>query len=254
MNNIFKYRQLILTLAITDFKLRYKNSMLGFFWSLLEPFFMLVVLYIVFSNLMRIEIEHFQLFLLLGIIMWGFLEKGTTMGINSIVANPNFVKNVYIPRDILVLSACITALIMTLFEFIVFIAFMIIFQVIPGYYSLIVPYILIVEFFIVFGISLGLSAINVSYRDVQYIWRVIMQAGFFGTPILYNLSIFPPHIAKYMNLNPMARIIDTMRNVVIYDSYPKLADIVYITSIALIFTIVGYKIFRKYEPMFAENI
>src|SRR5659263_668093 len=226
MNNIFKYRHLILNLAITNFKLKYKNSILGFFWSLLEPFFMLVVLYVVFSSLMKTNVEHYQLFLLLGIICWGFFEKGTSMGINSIIGN----------------------------QFIVFVIFMLFFQVMPGIYSLFVPIILIFELMIIYGISLAISAINVSYRDIQYIWKVILQAGFFGTPILYQTSMLPSSIVPYMYLNPMARIIELMRNIVIYRTDFNIYSFEYLSVVSLIFIIIGYKIFKKYEPYFAENI
>ncbi len=254
MINIIKFRHLILNLALTNFKLKYKNSVLGFFWSLLEPFFMLVVLYVVFSNLMKTNVEHYQLFLLLGIICWGFFEKGTSMGINSIIGNPNIVKNVYFPREILVMSSCLTALFMTLFELIVFVIFMVFFQVKPGIYVIFVPIILIFELLIIFGISLAISAINVSYRDIQYIWKVILQAGFFGTPILYQTSMLPSSIAPYMNLNPMARIIEIMRNILIYRINVNIYDFEYLSIISLILIIVGYNIFKKYEPYFAENI
>ena len=125
IHELYRYRDLILRLAWSDFKLRYKSSALGFFWSLLEPLLMLVVLYVVFSNLMRIQVEHYQLFLLLGIILWNFLDRGTSMSIWGIVGKPSLVQKVYFPRDILVISTCITALMMTALEFVVFIIFMV---------------------------------------------------------------------------------------------------------------------------------
>ena len=100
---------------------------------------MLVVLYVVFSNLMRIQVEHYQLFLLLGIILWNFLDRGTSMSIWGIVGKPSLVQKVYFPRDILVMSTCITALMMTALEFVVFIIFMVIFRVMPGWTVVILP-------------------------------------------------------------------------------------------------------------------
>lgn len=254
MNTILQHRQLILRLATTDFKLRYKNSILGFFWSLLEPLFMLIVLYVVFSNLMRVNVEHYQLFLLLGIICWGFFDKGTNMGIHSIIGNPTMVKKIYFPREILVMSSCLTALFMTLLEFVVFAGFMIIFRVMPGIDILIAPFIFFIEFVLIFGTALALSSINVLYRDIQYIWRVILQAGFFATPILYQTSMLPASIVPYLNLNPMARVIEMMRNLVIYDRMIGIGDVLYIIMVSLVMLVTGYMIFTKIEPRFAEEV
>ena len=117
--NLYAYRQLIWQLAWSEFKLRYKNSVLGYFWSLLEPLLMLTVLYYVFSHLMKMQIENYQLFLLLGIIIWNFLSRATSIGMNSIVGKPSLIKKIYFPRDIFVISSCLTALLMSVFESIV---------------------------------------------------------------------------------------------------------------------------------------
>ena len=139
LHELWSYRDLIIRLAWSDFKLRYKSSALGFFWSLLEPLLMLVVLYVVFSNLMRIQVEHYQLFLLLGIILWNFFDRGTSMSILGIIGKPSLVQKVYFPRDILVISTCITALMMTALEFVVFMIFMVIFRVHAGMDCSILP-------------------------------------------------------------------------------------------------------------------
>src|SRR5512136_2135900 len=97
---LWKYRQLVWTIAWGDFKWRYKNSILGYFWSLLEPLIMFIILYIVFSNLMRVQVEYYQLFLLLGIIMWNFFTKATNLGLNAIVGKPSLIQRVYFPRDV----------------------------------------------------------------------------------------------------------------------------------------------------------
>ncbi|WP_369425331.1 ABC transporter permease, partial [Methanothrix sp.] len=182
LRELIGFRDLILRLAWSDFKLRYKSSALGFFWSLLEPMLMLLVLYVVFTNLMRIQVEHYQLFLLLGIILWNFLDRGTSMSIWGIVGKPSLVQKVYFPRDTLVISTCITALMMTALEFIVFVIFMLIFRVMPAWTAVYFPLLLMLELVLITGLSMALSAMNVYFRDVQFIWRVVLQVGFFATP------------------------------------------------------------------------
>lgn len=254
LQELRSYRDLIIRLAWSDFKLRYKSSALGFIWSLLEPLLMLLVLYVVFTNLMRVQVEHYQLFLLIGIILWNFLNRGTSMGIWSIIGKPSLVQKVYFPRDILVISTCITALMMTLLEFVVFIIFMVIFRVLPGWTIAYFPIIFMFEFLIILGLSLALSALNVYFRDVQFIWGVVIQAGFFATPIIYPITIFPENVRWIVMLNPMARIITILRDCTLYGIAPEPSSVVYVAMSSVVLLLLGYFIFDRLEPKFAEAI
>ncbi len=254
LRTLYGYRNLIWTLAWGEFKQRYKNSVLGYFWSLLEPLLMLVVLYVVFSNLMRIQVEYYQLFLLLGIILWNFLSRATSMGLNAILGKPSMVQKIYFPREILVLSSCITALLMSIFESLVFVAFMIVFRVPLSANLIYVPLILVILFLLSLGLSLALAALNVFYRDVQFIWAVIIQAGFFATPILYPVDIFGEELQRIFLLNPMAHIIMTARDVIIYSTPAAAGSLLYAGAMSLVTLIIGYIIFAHYEPRFAEEM
>jgi len=254
LHELWSYRDLIIRLAWSDFKLRYKSSALGFFWSLLEPLLMLLVLYVVFSNLMRVQVEHYQLFLLLGIILWNFLDRGTSMSTWGIIGKPSLVQKVYFPRDILILSTCTTALMMTLLEFVVFIFFIVIFRVVPGWTIIYFPILFILEFLIILGLSMALSALNVFFRDVQFIWRLIIQVGFFATPILYPITIFPEKIRWIVMLNPIAQIIIMMRDCTLYRIAPDPLNLAYVAICAPALLLLGYFIFDRMEPKFAEAI
>jgi len=254
MSKLWDYRHLTLKLAMSEFKLRYKNSVLGFFWSLLEPMLMLAVLYVVFTNLMRVNVEHYQLFLLMGIISWNMAARGTAMSLNSILGKPSLVQKVYFPREILVISSCITALMMSMLEFVVFAAFMTFFKVMPDITIIYFPVVLALEFLMILGISFGLAALNVYFRDVQYIWAVVLQAGFFAAPIIYPISIIPENYVWVIMLNPMTRIIDMLRASVIYSTVPAAGDMIFIIVSALLLLVIGYAIFAKLEPGFAEEM
>ncbi len=254
ITNIWNYRHLTVKLAISDFKLRYKNSILGFFWSLAEPLLILIVLYIIFSFFMRMNVENYQLFLLTGIISWNMLSRGTTMGLNSILGKPGFVNKVYFPREILVVSSNITALLMTLLEFVVLGIFMFIFAVVPTITVIYFPLILLIQFILILGLSFGLASLNVYYRDIQYIWAVILQAGFFASPIIYPLSIIPEKYIWIIKLNPMTQIIDMLRGSIIYSTMPIIQDIIFMIMISFIILLIGYIIFLRLEPRFAEEI
>lgn len=215
---------------------------------------MLLVLYVVFSNLMRIQVEYYQLFLLLGIILWNFFDRGTSMSIWGIVGKPSLVQKVYFPRDILVISTCVTAMMMTALEFVVFIIFMAIFRVMPGISIFYFPILFIFEFLIVLGLSTALSALNVYFRDVMFIWRVIVQVGFFATPILYPITIFPENIRWIVMLNPMAQIVTMMRDCTLYGIPPEPLNLAYVALSTLVILLLGYFIFDRMEPKFAEAI
>lgn len=254
LRRLWSYRDLILRLAWSDFKLRYKSSALGFVWSLLDPLLMLLVLYIVFTNLMRVQVEHYQLFLLLGIILWNFFDRGTSMSIWGIIGKPSLVQKVYFPRDILVISTCITALMMTTLEFVVFIIFMAVFRVIPGITIAYFPILFVFEFLIILGLSMTMASLNVYFRDVQFVWRLIVQVGFFATPILYPITIFPENIRWIVMLNPMARIITILRDCTLYQTAPELSSVVYVAMCSIVLLLFGYFIFDHLEPKFAEAI
>lgn len=254
ISNLWNYRHLTIKLAISDFKLRYKNSILGFFWSLIEPLLMLVVLYAIFSFFMKMNVENYQLFLLVGIISWNMFTRGTTMALVSILGKPGLVNKVYFPREILVVSSSITALLMTLLEFVVLVIFMLIFKVMPTMTVIYFPVILLIQFILVLGISFGLASLNVYYRDVQYIWAVILQAGFFTVPIIYPISIIPEKYVWIIKLNPMTHVVDMLRGSIIYSTTPITRDMMLLTMLTLIIFVIGYVIFLRLEPRFAEEV
>jgi len=254
IKELYDYRNLIWVLAWVEFKQRYKNSVLGYFWSLLEPLLMLSVLYIIFSNLMKVQVEHYQLFLLQGIIMWNFFSRATSMGLMAIIGKPHLVQKVYFPRDILVISGCTTALLMSIFESVVFIGFMLFFQIPLSVNIIVLPVIIFLFFIIALGASMALAALNVYYRDIQYIWALVLQVGFFATPILYPLTVFPPLLFRVLSYNPIAQILYLARDVTLYSKVPNLASFSYAVVISIVILGIGYTIFSRLEPKFAEEL
>ncbi len=254
IKELYDYRNLIWVLAWVEFKQRYKNSVLGYFWSLLEPLLMFAVLYIVFSNLMRVQVEHYQLFLLQGIIMWSFFTRSTSASLMAIAGKAQLVKKVYFPRDILVISCCITALLMSIFESIVFLAFLLFFRIPLSMNIAYLPIIIFLFFMISLGTSLVLAALNVYYRDIQYIWALVLQIGFFATPVIFPLSVFPPYLLKVLSYNPLAQVIFLARDVTLYSKVPNMASFLFVVFIAVVMLAFGYVIFTRLEPRFAEEL
>ena len=229
--------------------------MLGFLWSVLEPLLLLSILVIVFSNLYRnVSIPHYILYILLSLILWQFFVRGTTMGLNSILSKGKMVSKIYFPREILPLSSCVTALYMTIFELGIFAGFIIAFQFVPPATVIFLPLLLFLEFVLIVGVSLGLSILNVYYRDIQHIWGVVAYAGFFLTPIFYTLDRLPPQVRSIVLLNPMAQIIEAAHNVTLYNIAPTITNLSYTAFLVFGTLIVGFLIFRKLEPRVAEEV
>lgn len=209
-----KNRALLAELVRADFKLRYQGSVLGYTWSLLRPLLIFAILYMVFVKFLRIgsSLPNFPVYLLLGIVIWNFFQEMTDKGLGSIVLHGELIRKIRIPRWIIILSSSIGALINLFLNLIVVAVFLFIANVDLLKTSLWLPLIFLEIYIFALGISLFLSAAYVKYRDVNYIWEVVMQAGFFLTPILYPLSIITNlTFQKLILLNPIAQAIQDAR-------------------------------------------
>lgn len=251
-------------LVRTDFKLRYQGSVLGYAWSLLRPLFIFVILYIVFIKFLKISagIPHAPIYLLLGIVMWNFFNEMTTQSLGSIVGRGDLIRKIRIPRWLIVLSSSIAALINLLLNLVVVAIFLAINHVSLVGTAFWFPLIIFEVYILALGFSLFLSAAFVKYRDIQYIWEVIMQAGFYLTPILYLLSRIPSlKFQKVLMLNPMAQTIQDARYSVVTHQSQTTYHIFHIQAfkaipfilVALVF-LIGLVYFRKESKYFAENI
>lgn len=251
---LMQYRDLIWNLTITDLKIKYQSSVLGFAWSLLNPLFMMLVLYFVFSNVFRFTQEHFALYILVGLIAWRFLANGTSVAMMSIVGKPSLVTKIYIPRQILVLSSTLSSFISSILEFCVLIPLLFIFGANITPYVLFFPIVHVIFFFIVYGLSLMVAAMYVYYRDLTQIWEVVIQIGFFLSPIVYPISMIPAQYLPFYVLNPVTIIIETYRNFLIFGLPPGLKSMVYLVISAVIMMVAGNALFNRLERRFGELI
>jgi len=250
---MWQYRELIRNLTVADLKNRYQNTSLGFFWSLLSPLLLALVLYFVFSHLFSQE-ENFAINLLVGIMAWRFFAAGTSASLGAIVGKPSLVTKVYIPRQILVLSNALTNLIGSLLEFIVLLP--IIFVLLghmPATVLLFLP-IHIIFFFFIYGAGLLLSSLFVYFRDLNQIWDVLVTVLFFCSPIIYPLSTIPAYLMPYYQLNPVTQFIGMYREVMVAGGLPSLFSIAVVICFAIAAYLVGSLVFSKLQRRFAEEI
>lgn len=251
-------------LVRTDFKLRYQGSVLGYAWSLLRPLFLFAILYVVFVKFLKLgdSIPHFPVYLLLGIVIWNFFNEMTVQSLGSIVGRGDLIRKIKIPRWMIVFSSSISATINLLLNMVVIVVFMVLNHVDLLVTTLWLPLILLEVYLFALGISLFLSAAFVKFRDVGYIWEVILQAGFYMTPILYPLALITNiNLQKLIMLNPMAQTIqdaryttvthDTITGYQLFDGGWYALIPFAIVGLSLV---IGLVYFRRESKYFAENI
>lgn len=265
--NKYRYSLILLhQLVVTDFKLRYQGSALGYVWSLLRPLFLFIILFIVFDKFLGLgaSIPHYPVYLLLGIVLWNYFVEVTSLGMSSIVSKGDLLRKINFPKYVIVLAGSFSAFINLLINFVVIGLFMVINGVeLRVDALLIIP--LVVELFIFsLGMAFLLSTVFVRLRDLNYIWEIILQAAFYATPILYPLSVvtgISENAAKLLLLNPVAQMIQDSREVLITSQsltfeevfnsgWYRLIPII----VALLLAVFAAWYFRKRSPNFAEEV
>jgi ABC-2 type transport system permease protein len=261
----YRYSVILLKqLVKTDFKLRYQGSALGYVWSLLKPLLLFATLYVVFARFLKFgaTIPHYPQYLLLGILLWNYFTEVTAGSVAAIVGKGDLLRKINFPKYVIILAGSFSAFINLLLNFVVLGVFMVIGHVGVGWHALIlIP--LIAELF-VFSIAAAffLSALFVRYRDVSYIWEVVLQAAFYATPILYKLSIIPHRYAKVLILNPMAQIIQDARYVLITNQTDTINQVyggdkwiwAIPLGITLLLVVLAAVYFRSRSKYFAEEV
>lgn len=264
-----KYRYslvLLKELVKTDFKLRYKGSALGYVWTLLRPMALFAILYLVFVNFMKLGsgIKHYAVYLLLGIVLWNYFTEVTMNGMSAIVGKGDLMRKLSFPRYVIVLAGSFSALINLVINLIVVGIFME-FNHVPLTATVALLPIIILELFIfALGTAFLLSALYVRLRDINYVWEVLLQIGFYATPVLYPLSMvlgMSEQAGKLMMMNPLAQILQDARYVTVTKETMttwKLFESPIIAAIPVIVVAVvafsGALYFRKRAPAFAEEV
>ncbi len=254
---------LVREMVISDFKLRYKNSVLGYLWSLLRPLLLFGVLYVVFTQVFKVgkNIPHYPAYLLLGIVVWTFFVESTMSGLNAITGRGDLVRKVSISKYVIVVSTTLSAFVNFSLNMVVVFIFMVLNGVPLRINALLAPLLIVELVALSLGIAFLLSALFVKYRDFSNIWEVVLQALFYGTPIIYDLRLPPVRTAKILIISPIAQIIQDLRSVLITPKTLTISTLygshVYRLipfGIIIVICIVGGLYFRKNAPYFAEDL
>lgn len=262
-----KNKVLLRELVVTDFKLRYQGSVLGYIWSLLKPLMLFAIMYTVFVHFLRFGegIPHFAVALLLGIVMWTFFLEATNQGMQAIVGRGDLLRKINFPKYILVISGTISALINFLLNLTVVFVFMIFDGVAFGWSALLFPITILILYSFALALAFFLSAVNVKFRDIGHIWEVLTQALFYATPIIYPLQMVLQYndlAGHLLMLSPIAVLFQNARAQLVGHENVITADQLFtnpfwlILPYAIIAIIIAISVwyFRKNQAKFAEQI
>jgi len=265
LGRLWKYRSLVQNVVARDLKLRYRNSVFGFIWSLLNPLLMMGVFTIVFMVLLHTAPTEgayrdipFPLFLLTGILAWNYLAISIAGGMSSIVGNAGLVTKVYFPREVLPVSAVLSNTINFLLALVVFIGATFVSGIGPALSWLYFPLVLLSQTLFVFGIVLFIAALNVYYRDTEVIMEVFITAWFFMTPIFYDITqvvhewhgVDLPRLVRI--INPMASYITSYRDIFLLHSAPDPLFLLRSFITGMVVAILGYISFIRMSKSFGD--
>jgi lipopolysaccharide transport system permease protein len=255
LKEIFLYREMIASLVRKDLRGRYKGSILGFFWTFLNPLMQLLVYSLVFSIIVRVDVEKYYLFLFVALIPWIFFSSALTSGSSVILAQKDMVKKIYFPREVLPIAHALTNFINMLFSFIVVFMVIIFSGVDINFLALMyLPLIMLIEFTLVLGITFLTSSITVYLRDLEHIMTILNMLWMYLTPILYSITMIPAIYLPYIQLNPMTAVIVAYRDILYYAQVPMMGTLLNAVLMALTVLIVGYLVFTKIQRYFAEEL
>lgn len=253
IRELFAYRQMIISLVRKDLRGRYKGSVLGFLWTFINPLFQLVVYTLVFSFILKSNIDKYYLYLFVALIPWIFFSASITGGSSSIIAQKDLVKKIYFPRQVIPISYVTSCFVNMLLCFLVIMAVVLLSGIrLHPVGLLCLPVIMAVEYLLALGMALLASAVTVYFKDLEHILGIVSMAWMYLTPIMYDKSIVPAEMLPFFNLNPMTHIIDCYRAVLYSGEVPQLGSLLSSFVLGMLFLAVGWIVFARLQKHFAE--
>lgn len=247
-----------------DFKVRYQGSVLGYLWAILKPLFMFAVLYVLFVYIAPIgkDIPHYGISLLLGIVFWNFFSETTMIGATSIVANGDLIRKISIPRYLVVVASSVSAMINLCLSMVVVIIFAGFNGIFPSVSWLLIPLVMFELYIFALGIAFGLATLYVKFRDITYIWEVLLQAGFYASMVLIPIQAVPAHLREWFFIDPIVQILQDARallitagdNITIWNTAGSLIIGLTPFIIIILVCVFGFYYFKSRSKYFAEDV
>ncbi|MBN1259939.1 MAG: ABC transporter permease [Anaerolineae bacterium] len=256
LGEVWRFRELVFFLVWRDLKVRYRQSVLGALWIIIQPLVTMAVFSLIFNRFLGIDSGNdvpYPVFSYTALLPWMYFSNSLSRCSNSLVGNAALISKIYFPRLIVPLSAVLPGLVDFLIAFVILLGMLLYYGIWPGWAILTLPLLLLLAMITTLGVGLWLSALNVQYRDVQYITPFLIQVWMYATPIIYSTSRIPERWLWLYNLNPMVGVVQSFRRILLNDqsfggvSWPSLA-------IALVILVSGLIYFRQTERIFADVV
>lgn len=251
---LYQYRELLKTNVKKEIRGKYKGSWLGVMWTFLNPLLQLLVYSFVFPYILKVDVENYTIFMIVALVPWNFFTTAVQIGTGSVISESGIIKKVYFPREIIPISVVISSLVNFLITCIIMFLFILFSGV--GFTKLVLlfPLIVIIQTIFTLAMTFLLSAITVFIQDIGHFVSIVLMLAFYATPIVYNSELLPNKFQWIITLNPMAQVINAYRDVLYYQKMPDMTSLGVLAVISIIALIVCYKVFKKLEKSFAEEL
>jgi lipopolysaccharide transport system permease protein len=256
LREVWEYRELVYFFAWRDVKVRYKQTVLGAGWAVIQPFFTMIVFTIFFGNLAKIPSEGvpYPIFSYAALVPWTYFGNALTQSSSSMVTNRQIITRVYFPRIIIPIGVMLSGLVDFSISFLVLLGMMVYYQIIPTVAIMFLPLLVLLSMATALGVGLWLSALNALYRDVQYVVPFLVQFWLFATPIAYPSTLVPEFWRPILGLNPMAGVVEGFR-LALLGSQVDVGLMFYVSLALVAFILVGGLLyFNRMERIFADMV
>ena len=256
LTELITYRQLLGKWVVRDVKIRYKQSLLGIFWAILQPLAITLIFSLIFSRIVRVPTDGapYPLFYFAAIMPWVFFSSSIGFAAPSLVNNLSLVTKVYFPREIIPISSIMASFVDFCFAGLVYAGMMVLYRAPVNASFLLLPVLVTLQILLSLGVGLILAALNVSYRDVRFVVPVALQLWLYLTPVIYPVSMIPERFRGLYLLNPMAGVIDAYRQILVWGQMPAPASLLPALVISMATIIGAYAYFKWSEAEFADVI
>jgi lipopolysaccharide transport system permease protein len=251
---LYKYRELVGVLVAKQIKLRYRGSVLGFLWTLLNPLLLMLVYTLVFSVYLRIDMKNYPAFLFSGLLPWMWLSSSLQQGVTSILDSSGLVTRSQFPAEVLPVVTLTANTVNFVFTLPLLFAFLIAFRVNLGTPLLFLPALMALEYLLVLGLVLIVSAVNIYFRDLQHIIVHLLTVLQFLTPVFYPLSLVPESLRPWALMNPFAILISAFQDVLYFNRLPSWPPLLGLLACACVLLSIGAAMFNRYKQAFAETL
>jgi ABC-type polysaccharide/polyol phosphate export permease len=254
LQEIFRYRELLTKLVSRNIKTRYKRSVLGIAWTMLSPLMMMIVMTLVFSNIFRMNLEHYPVYLLSGLVFWNFFAQTTSSAMNELVWGGSLMTRIYMPRSIFAFTALGTGLVNIVLSLIPLLLIMLATGAPLRLSLLFLPVSILIVGMFALGVGLFLSTLGVYFTDVLEMYQIVLMAWMYFTPIIYPIEIIPESYIRVFYLNPLYYLLEVFRQPIYLGKLPDLQTLAMACSLSSLTLIIGWWFFTRKADEFAYRV